>query len=269
MPGLDSVTASMFTEVRWAVAKNQTGSNYNPIQSSSDIRKTYNFGTTAANNATGGGDEVFSFQQGIVAAGSATIDLSAMTNQIGQTGVSIARIKALQIRLLAGADDPTLSPTPTATSTITLTNIGPATPSPLDFGNGGSGLAVNTTVSAGVLNTVAVNNAGTNYPKSTFFPVLPNQAGGSGGILSAGTNNTGGVNAVAITAGGAGYTNATALGTTVAGSYNVYTGGVHVYFDPSAVGFVLVDATHKNITVLNMDAANAVTFELDIFAATS
>lgn len=269
MPGMDSVVATISTEVKWTVQKNQTGSVYSPIQTASDIRKNYNFGTAAANSATGGGDEVFSFQQAIIAGASATIDLTAMTNQLGQAAVSIARIKGYQIRLLSAEDDPAITPAPTATSTLTVTNIGPATPSPLDFGNGGTGLSADITVAAGVINTASVNNAGTGYPASTFFPVLPVQAGGSGGMLSAGTNNVGSVNAVAIITGGTGYANATNLPTVVAGSYNVYTGGTHCYFDPKALGFLLVNATHKNITLLNMDATKAITAEVTVLGATT
>jgi hypothetical protein len=269
MPGIGSLTASMSTEFKWTAQNSLTGSSYNPITNVGDIKKTYNLGTSLGNTVSGGADEVFSFQQSIVAGGSATIDLSAMTNLLQQTAVSIARIKGYQIRLLSATDDTTISPAPTATSTITVTNNGPAVPSPLDFVSGGSGLTVALTAS-GAVTAVAIGAAGTGYPPSTTFLASPQQVGGSGCVFAVTTNSSGVPTSVTFItgAGGAGYTAATVPAVEI-GKYLVATGGAHMHFDPIGAGFCAVSTTAKNFKVINNDAAHAVTFELDVVAATS
>lgn len=269
MAGISSVTASVSTEYKWTAQLSLTGSSYNPITNVGDIKKTYNLGTSLGNTVSGGADEVFSFQQSIVAGGSATVDLTAMTNLIQQTAVSIARIKAYQIRLLSATDDTTISPAPTSTSTITVTNNGPAVPSPLDFVSGGSGLTVALTGS-GAVTAVAIGAAGSGYPKSTTFLASPQQAGGSGCVFAVTTDASGVPTSVTFItgAGGAGYTAATVPAVGV-GMYTVATGGAHMYFDPIGAGFCAVSATAKNFKIVNNDTTHAVTFELDVIAATS
>jgi hypothetical protein len=266
--GMSSVVATISTEVKWSVQNNLVGSAYNPVQNAGDIRKNYSFGTAAGNTVTGGGDEVFSFQQGIAAGASATLDLTTMTNLLLEASVSIARIKGWQVRVLSTEDDSTLSPAPTATSKVTVTNNGPTLPNPLDFTTGGSSLTLALTTGAGVITNVAIGAAGTGYLKSASFLVAPNQAGGSGGVISVTTNASGVPTAVAVVAGGTGYSNATVPSTDL-GQYTILTGGAHMYFDPAANGFAAVDSTHKNVKFQNNDGTNAVTLEIDIFAATS
>jgi hypothetical protein len=267
--GIGSLTASLSTEIKWTAQNTLTGAVYNPITNAGDIRKTYNFGTAAANGVTGGGDEIFSFQQSIAAGASATLDLTAMTNILQQSTVSIARIKGYQIRLLSATDDATITPAPTATSTLTVTNIGPAVPTPLDFQNGGSGLTVALT-GTGAVTAVAIGSAGTGYPPSSAFLATPQQAGGSGCVFAVVTNASGVPTSVVFIAGagGAGYTAAT-VPAIVAGQYKVVTGGAHMYFDPQAAGFCLVSATSKNLLLTNNDQTKAVTVELDFCAATT
>ncbi len=269
MSGLSTLVATISTEFKWQSGINLTGSVYNPIQNTGDIRKNQNLGTAAGNTASGGADELFSFQQGITAGNSATIDLTTMTDIMQRTNTAIVRIKGYQIRLLSAADDPTISPTPTATSTITVTNNGPTLPAALDFNTAGSGLTLNVTNSGGVINAVAIGTAGSGYIKSAHFIVSPNQASGSGAVISATTNSTGVPTSVAIVFGGAGYSDNTSLPSTVVGQYTVLTGGAHMYFDPNANGFCAVDSTHKNISIRNNDGSNAVTVEIDIIGCTS
>src|SRR5207248_2630696 len=150
------------------------------------------------------------------------------------------------------------------------TNMGVAVPCQLDFGNGGSGLTLALTTAAGAITGVAIGAAGSGYPKSTTFTVVPNQAGGSGGLVYVTTNASGVPTTVGLVpgAGGTGYSNAT-VPSVVAGAYNIKTGGAHMYFDDNANGFCTVDATHKNVSFLNLDGANAVTLEIDVMAAST
>jgi hypothetical protein len=271
--GIGSVSGtSMNTEVKWLAQNTQTGGVYNPVTSPGDIRKTQAHGTGAANNASGGGDEVFSFQQTISAGSSATLDLTAMTNVMQQAGVSIARIKGVQFRLLSQLDDTTIAANASA---VVVQNQTPAVPANL-FGNGGSGLTLALTTAAGAITGVAIGAAGSGYPRSCTFLVVPQQAGGSGGAVSVITNSSGVPTTVALVAGsgGTGYANAT-VPAVVAG-YQILnggsasiSGGAFLYVDGTAAGFMLVSATGKNITFQNLDAVNAASIEVDIFAATT
>ncbi len=270
--GLSSVTGtSIQTGFKWLVGNNLTGSAYNQIQNSGSISKQYEFGTAAANAASGGGDEVFSFQQAIAGAAAATIDLNAMTNLLNIASVSIVRIKGYQIRLLSAADDSTIV-TPVS-SAVYVNNIAPATPSQLDFGGGvnaGTGLTLTLTVVATIITAVAIGAAGTGYPPSTCFIVCPVQAGGSGAIVGVVTNGSGVPTSVVFMAGcgGTGYTAAT-VPSVLAGGYVINSGGAHCYFDVLAGGFLTVSATQKNITIRNMHPTATATIELDVLAATS
>lgn len=260
--------SSISTGFQFNATNNQTGSAYTGINTSGNLRKTYSVGTGSANAASGGGDEVFSFQQTIAGGGSATIDLNALTNVLNQTSVAIVRIKGYQIRLLNATDDSTIT-TPVATA-VTVTNIGPTLPSPLDFQNGGSGLTLALTTSGGAVTAVAIGAAGTGYPPSTLFLVSPVQASGSGCVVAVKTNSSGvPTSTVFITgAGGAGYSDAT-VPSIVAGQYEILSGGAHCYFDVSAGGFLAVSATQRNIKIYNMDGTNTATCEVDVFGATS
>ncbi len=266
--GLSTLTGSVSTNFGWQAQNNLTGGTYNPITNTGTLRKNYSVGTAAANNLAGGADEIFSFQQSISAGSTATLDLTTMTNILAQASVSIARLKAMQIRVLSATDDSTISPAPTATSTGTVTNNGPAVPNPLDFSTGGSGLTLTIGVSSTIINSVAIGAAGTLYPPSAKFIVSPNQAGGSGALISVTTNASGVPTSVAIVTGGTGYTAGTVPSTDI-GQYTIYTGGAHMYFDVKPTGFALVSATSKNVLFINNDSGHAITFEIDFFAGTT
>lgn len=273
----DSLAATISTEFRWQAALNLSPSSlYNPVQNTGDIRKSQAIGTAAGGNLlSGGGDLVFSFQQTITLGNSFTLDLTSMTDVVKRATNSLARLKALQIRVLSATDDTIISPAPTATSTVTVTNIGPTTPPaggflphPFDFGNGGSGGTV-TLTAAGAVTNVAVGVGGTGYPPSTFFLASPQQASGSGCVFLCGTNPSGVITSMTFiaNAGGGGYSSATVALVPV-GQYNILTGGTHVYFDPSLTG-TTVSATSKNVMFYNMDTAKSVTLEIDLLGGSS
>lgn len=269
--GISSVTGtSIGTVFKWAVGQTVTGGYMQQVTGGGNIAKTYAMGTAAANNVTGGGDEVVAFQQAIAAGASFTLDLTSVTNVLLVAAVNLARVKGAQIRVLSTTDDATITPAPTATSTVTVTNIGPAVPSGFDFGNGGSGLTVALTVSGGAVTAVAIGAAGSGYPASSAFLASPQQAGGSGCVFGVVTNASGVPTSVVFIAGagGAGYSAAT-VPTVPVGQYNILTGGAHVYFDPLAAGFTLPTATNKNLKFINMDGTNGVTCEIDLLGAQS
>lgn len=76
-----------------------------PITASPNASKALSLGTSAANNAAGGADEAFLFLVSIAGSGNASIDLTSITDLLGQTGVTLARVKHLRIQLLSAADD--------------------------------------------------------------------------------------------------------------------------------------------------------------------
>lgn len=268
--GFSTLTGSMSASFSWNASVALTGSAYNPTNNTSSIIKRQAFGTSASNTASGGCDECFSFQQGVSAASSATISLVAMTDLLQRASSTIARIKGIMIRVLSAEDDSTISPAPTATSVGVITNIGPAVPNPFIWQNGGSGLTLALTTTPGAVTAVAIGAAGTGYPPSSAFLVSPVQAGGSGCVVAVITNSSGVPTSVEFIAGagGAGYTDAT-VPTVVVGQTKVYTGGQVSYFDPSAAGFALVSATSTALLLLNTDATKAITFEVDIFGAST
>ncbi len=273
--GIGVLTGTLKTTFQYQGQNQQTGAVYSPLTSSTTISSSLPIASTVANNASGGGDEAFSFQQGIIAGGKATLDLTAMTNIMQQAAVTIARLKAMQIRLLSAANDPTINPAPTATSTITVTNnSGQAAamdvPTPLNFGSKGSGLTIALTVGATIITGVAIGAAGTGYPKSSNFAVTVQQAAGSGAVIGVTTNSSGVPTAVTFITGfgGTGYTAATVPAIEL-GEMSIYTGGLVAYGDPSAAGFCLVSSTSKNLLIENNDGAHAVTVEFDFFGATS
>jgi len=264
--GLSALTGSLGLSISWNAQVALTGVAYSPTTNTGTINKRQSLGTQATNAQSGGCDEFFSFQQGVVAGGSATVNLNGMTDIIGRTAVTLARIKGCAFRLLSATDDPTISPPPTATSIGAVTNIGPATPAAI-FGSTGSGLTLDLTA-AGAVSAVSIGAAGTGYPKSSSFLVSPTQAGGSGCTVGVVTNGSGVPTTVTLIAGGAGYTGATVPSVEV-GQRTVATGGFTGYADPIAAGFVTIDSTHENIKLINLDGTNAITFEVDVFGATS
>jgi hypothetical protein len=266
--GLSALSGSMATGFSWNAQVALTGVNYTPSTNTGSINKRQAYGTTVGTNAQSGGcDEVFSFQQGITAGSSATLDLNGMTDLLQRVS-PIVRIKGHQFRLLSATDDSTISPAPTSTSTAMVTNNGPTLPCQLDFTPGGSGLTLALTQTAGVITGVSIGAAGTGYPPSTVFVVAPVQSSGAGGIIAVTTNGSGVPTAVAIVFGGTGYTDATVPSVGI-GYYTIYTGGAHAYFDPAAAGFSTVSATQKNVKLINLDGAHAVTFEVDVYGASS
>jgi hypothetical protein len=282
MPGRGTantfIQLTMSTGFQWTIQNTaQVGVNYNPTTNSSNVTKRLPFGTSAGNTQTGGGDQAFSFYTGITAGDSVTVNLDAMENLLQQTGIALARAKLIQIHLLSAADDPTISPAPTATSTVTVTNMGPTEPSPWTFQTGSpnqqtgtSGATVTLTVGSTIVTGVAVGAGGTGYPPSSVLLMSPVQAGGSGCAFAAVTNGSGVITSMVFVAGGGGtgYTAAT-VPTVVVGYQTILTGGVMLYGDPAPAGFLPITATQKNLTFINNDPANAITFELDLAGCTT
>jgi len=270
LTGLNFMSALVSTGFQWT-AQNQPGAGaaYQPISNSGNILKKYSAGTASTNNVSGGADEVFSFQQGINAGGSATINLRAMTNLLGISAVAIARFKSYQIRLLSAADDATISPAPNAASTCYITNMtNIATPAPLDFA---MGTLLNTIIvvnaSTNAINSASISTAGSGYLPSATFVVAPLQAAGNGGVISVTTNSNGIPTSLSVLAGGANYINGT-YNTVVLGCYLLDTGDAHVSVNISNTG-VPLSATSCNIEVVNNDASHAITPEFDFIGATT
>lgn len=255
---------------RWTVGNNLVGGIYNQTQQSSAATTPYQIGTANANNTTGGGDQPFSFQQTIGAGNSATLNLDAMTNLMGQSGISIARIKSAMIRLLSAANDSTISPAPNTTSKICVTNRNVSVPASLYFGaGGGNGLTLNITNAAGgVINTAAINTNGSGYLPSATFQVAVNQINGAGGVISVNTNAAGIPTAVVISNGGTLFNAANNVPTTELGSFWLQTGNASMLIDVTPNG-TPISVNSQNLFIQNMDSANAVTPEFDFAGAST
>ena len=118
---LDSLASTFTVTLGFTAQKNQAGANLQPNQNASSIRKVSSVGTAAANNAAGGGNELASFLTTIAGGGSATIDLTSLTDILLATGTNLARVKGIMMQLLSAADDATNG---TAAAYVTVGNNG-------------------------------------------------------------------------------------------------------------------------------------------------
>jgi hypothetical protein len=117
---LTTLTSTLLIQLGWNAAKGLTGDNYSPNQNASTLKSPNGtVGTSAGNTAVGGGDELCSSIVSVAAGGTATIDLTAMTEITGATGISLARVKGILFRLLNAGLDATNG---TAASYVTLGN---------------------------------------------------------------------------------------------------------------------------------------------------
>ena len=98
---MDALTASVTIGVQFTATDNITGHGNTVNQSS--LAKAIALGTSAANAAAGGSDEVYSTILTITASSSTSLDLTSLANIFGTT-ITFARIKAVVIRLLASTD---------------------------------------------------------------------------------------------------------------------------------------------------------------------
>ncbi len=251
---------------QWS-ASNVVATAPSPTSNTGRNNKQQTYTTGIANAVLGGADEYFNFLLTIVAGGSATLDLTTMTNVLQQSSVAIVRVKAYQFQLLDVADDSTNG---TACSSVTYGALGTAVTNSntLDLGSG-SGLTVNVTgVSGSTINAVSVVAGGTGYPKSAIFNVVVLQSTATGGILAATTNSSGVVTAVAVVNGGTNYSIATPLATFVQAFGTIKTGGCAPYFDQTAGG-IPVSSTAKNVVFQNNDAVVAAALLIQIVGATT
>lgn len=104
MAGISTLSGSFQATIQWNASNNVTGTDYQPISNPGAIRKSQSFSNGVANNLLSGADEMISYLFTIAAAGSATIDVTAIVNVLNQT-INLARIKMYCFRLLDVADD--------------------------------------------------------------------------------------------------------------------------------------------------------------------
>lgn len=116
---LDSLTSTLKIQMNWTAEDSLTGDDYSPVSNTGTITHQSSVGTSAANAAAGGGNELCSFIQSIAASSSAVIDLSSLTNILQASAISLARVKGIVIRLLSATDDETNG---TAAEYITVGN---------------------------------------------------------------------------------------------------------------------------------------------------
>jgi hypothetical protein len=102
---LDSLTATLTAQLGWTAQKNVVGSDYSANVNASTIKKSLAVGTSAANAAVGGADELYSAVTSLTASASASIDLTAIADILNQAGISLARVKGILIRVLSATDD--------------------------------------------------------------------------------------------------------------------------------------------------------------------
>jgi hypothetical protein len=111
---LDSLTATVTAGVQWNAAKSITGSDYAQNTNSTTLLKRLSIGTAAANAAAGGSDELYSAITSLGSTASSSIDLTSIADILATSGVSLARVKAIMIRLLSTTDDTSIGTAATA-----------------------------------------------------------------------------------------------------------------------------------------------------------
>lgn len=267
--GASLMQANLTVQFRWLIEQNLTGSAYNPTTNQSQTGTSFNVGTQNANNTSGGADEVFSFQQPIIAGASATVNMNNSQNLLQQSSIALARVKGFMFRQLSLTNDPTINATINTNSKICVTNNGVAAPVQLNFGSGGGGLTLNITNAAGgAINVATINVAGSGYLPNTTFMMTVNQANGSKAALSVNTNAAGIPTAVVIANGGTAYVTAANVPTTELGAFWLQTGNAQLLVDTTVDGQTISN-TRANILVANMDAGNPVAPEINFVGATT
>lgn len=114
---ISSLTSAITIGANWTAQKTLTGADYSPTQNSSQFTKKGSVGTSAANAAAGGGDELVSFIQTIANSANMTIDLTNTTDILSNANTNLARVKGIVVRLLSTSDD---SVNGTACSSVTV-----------------------------------------------------------------------------------------------------------------------------------------------------
>lgn len=102
---LDSLAVSFKVLMGWTATKNIVGSDYTPNTNATTISKAGTLGTSVANAVAGGGDELYSAVTSLAGSASASIDLTALVDILGQAAMLFARVKVILIRVLSVADD--------------------------------------------------------------------------------------------------------------------------------------------------------------------
>lgn len=121
---LDSLDFKIRLGLNWTATVNITGLS-NPNTNNNNPTKQISIGTAANNNAVGGGDSLYATLLSIGASGSATIDLQAFSDVLGQSAQSLARIKFFYAHLLSDTlDAEPFKSLGTACSGVTIGNSG-------------------------------------------------------------------------------------------------------------------------------------------------
>ncbi len=103
---LSSLTFSTNISTQWTAANNITGSDYSPTTNPTTFAKKISLGTTVANSASGGSDEIYSAITTVTTSNTATLNLQSITDIMSTTGVTLIRAKSILIRNLSTTDDP-------------------------------------------------------------------------------------------------------------------------------------------------------------------
>lgn len=102
---ISSLSATFTGSITWNAANSLTGSEYSQNTNSTNLRKAMTGGTSVANAVAGGGDELYSAVTSLAFGASASIDLTSLTDILQTSGVSLARVKWIMIRVLSTTDD--------------------------------------------------------------------------------------------------------------------------------------------------------------------
>ncbi len=102
---ISSLTFSANISTQWTAANNLTGSDYSPTTNPTSFSKKISLGTTVANSASTGSDEVYSAITTVTTSNTATLNLQSITDIMQTTGVTLVRVKSIMIRNLSTTDD--------------------------------------------------------------------------------------------------------------------------------------------------------------------
>jgi len=120
--GIATLTTQIQVQVGWTAQGAAAGTGYQPLQNGpTTLTKLISTSSATGNTGAGGADELISKIYSVGSNSSVTIDLTNLTDILGTSAVSLARVKGLVIRLLSVADDAVNG---TAAASITVGNAG-------------------------------------------------------------------------------------------------------------------------------------------------
>lgn len=102
---LNSLTSTLGISLGWNASNTLAGSDYQPIRNNTTINKSLSFGNTVGTAAALQANEVYSAITTLSGLATGGVNLSSLVNVLSTSGVNLASIRVLAIRVLSATDD--------------------------------------------------------------------------------------------------------------------------------------------------------------------